>query len=727
MPVTSPDPDAVRRQLEAVVASPAFRRAERSTALLRFIVERTLDGQAERLKEYTLGAEALGRGDAFDPRADPVVRAEASRLRARLEQYYDGPGRADPILIALTKGSYVPQFVPNVSPTQVGGAAGASASVGRRRFPPTLLVPWGLATVLAAIVAVAWLRAPAASPPQPPARFEVELTADGSLASDVGTTVVLSPDGTRMIFVSRGADGRTHLNMRALDRADTIRLAGTEGARGPFVSPDGRWIGFWADGNLKKVAADGGAPVVLCDAGDLLGASWGGDDTIVAALGAPGQLVRVPATGGTPVVAFDLSPEGVTARWPQLLPGGDAVIYTALSGAGADRANIEVQSASGGNRTVLVRGATFGRYLRSGYLTYVNQGTLYGVPMDVRTRSIRGAPIPLLNDVAYSPLFGHAQVDVADTGLLVYRKGAESGRSVVATIDRAGGVTPLVPAPGRYGWIRPSPDGTRLALTTYQSGLASIDVLDVKTGDSVRVTSHSGEYTGLTWLPGGYLAFGGSAGLRAIRANASAAPAPLLDGPAGAQTPWSIDAGARRLAFYARGADTGFDLWTAPIVAGGAGPRLGSPEPFLRSRAFEVYPSLSPDGAWIAYASNESGAWEIYVRRFPDDGTKQRVSVGGGVVPQWSPNGRELIYRTETHHLMVVRCTPMGPSLVADKPRRWSPQALAETGVLPNFSVDATGERIVALLPAPDEHPQTANHVTVIVGFDEQIRRATAR
>jgi eukaryotic-like serine/threonine-protein kinase len=177
---------------------------------------------------------------------------------------------------------------------------------------------------------------------------------EGLLASDVGTSVVLSPDGSRTAFVSRDANGRTHLNVRSLERAETIALAGTEGARGPFLSPDGRWLAFWADGALKKIATDGGSPVVLCEASDLLGASWGDNDTIIAVFGAPGQLSRVPAAGGKPTVAVDLSAESIIVRWPQLLPGGESVIYTAMSGAGADRANIEVQPASGGNRKVLV-------------------------------------------------------------------------------------------------------------------------------------------------------------------------------------------------------------------------------------------------------------------------------------------------------------------------------------------------------------------------------------
>jgi hypothetical protein len=582
------DRDGILQQLEKVLLSAGFRRAERSTALLRFIVEQTLQGHADRLKEYTLGAEGLGRGDSFDPRSDPVVRAEASRLRARLEQYYETSGRDDPILIALPKGSYVPQFVPNTVPAAAPGDSVSPVGSSRFRFARSPILAWASAAVLALTAAVAWLRV--APPPRPraPQQFEVELKSDGPLLSDVGTTVVLSADGSRMAFLSRAADGRAHLNVRVLDRADTIRLSGTEGARGPFWSPDGRWIGFWADGKLKKIAADGGAPVVLCDAGDLLGASWGDDDTIIAALGMPGQLSRVPATGGPPRVAIDLSAESIVVRWPQLLPDAKAVVYTALSGAGADRANIEVQSADGGNRKVLVQGGTFGRYLRAGYLTYVNQGALYAMPMDLSTLSVHGTPIPLLDNVAYSSLFGYAQMDVSGTGILVYRKGAESRQSVVNWIDRAERITPLLSAPGHYGWIRLSPDGQRLALTNHQSGIASISVLNLKTKDMIRVTSRPGEYTGLTWLQGGYLAFGGAAGLGWVQSTVSADVASLVDVRSVAQTPWSVDPGGRRLAYYERSPETGFDLWTAAVVSGDKRPRLGPREPFLRTGAIEV-------------------------------------------------------------------------------------------------------------------------------------------
>jgi serine/threonine-protein kinase len=193
-----------------------------------------------------------------------------------------------------------------------------------------------------------------------------------------------------------------------------------------------------------------------------------------------------------------------------------------------------------------------------------------------------------------------------------------------------------------------------------------------------------------------------------------------------AQTPWSTSPDGQRIAYYERSPETGFDLWTAPILRSDTGPRLGRPETFLRSRAFEVYPSFSPDGRWMTYASNESGTWEIYVRRFPDDGTKVRVSTAGGVVPYWSPNGYELLYRTDAHQVMVVTYKAVGESFTPGEARPWSQQTLADTGVLPNFAVDASGERIIALMPTPPEDPQSANHATVILNFDEEVRRRAA-
>jgi Tol biopolymer transport system component len=269
-------------------------------------------------------------------------------------------------------------------------------------------------------------------------------------------------------------------------------------------------------------------------------------------------------------------------------------------------------------------------------------------------------------------------------------------------------------------------DGRRLALTATESGVSSILVYDAQKDETTRVTTQPGDYSGLTWLPNGdALVFGGAAGLGWVHSDRPGAATPLANART-AQTPWSVAPGGGRLAYYERNLDTGFDLWTAAIVASDDGLKLGTPDPYLRTPAFEVYPSFSPDGRWITYASNESGAWEIYVRRFPDNGTKMRISSSGGVVPRWSPNGRELLYRTDAQRLMVAHYKAAGDSFVADTPRSWSPHSLADTGVLPNFDVGPDGERILALMPAArPEEQQSANHVTFMLNFSDEVHRRT--
>jgi serine/threonine-protein kinase len=727
MDASSADRDAIRRQLDRVLASPLFRRAERSSALLRYIVEHGLEGHSDRLKEYTLGAEALGRGESFDPRTDPVVRAEASRLRTRLEQYYETTGKADPILIILPKGSYVPTFSPRTSSIELASPEPAGAERPPGWFGPRARLRAAAAVALILALATWVLTRPRSAATPPLAQFDIELKSDGVLGSDVGTDVVLSPDGHRVVFVSRTSGGRTHLNTRRLDQSSATGLPGTDGARGPFVSPDGRWVGFWADGRLKKTSVDGGSPVILCDAVDVLGASWGEDDTIVMASDPAGKLWRIPATGGVPRVVVDLTAESASPRWPQVLPGGDLVLYTALDGAGADRATIEVHSLRHGQRKTLVHGGTFGRYLSSGHLTYVNQGTLYAVKFDLDRLVLEGAPVPMLEDVSYSRLFGYAQVDASRTGVLVYRKGGDSGLSVVDWIDRAGRKAPLLTEPGRYSWPRLSDDGRRLAITSAQSGAGTILVHDVETGETTRTTRQPGDYTGPTWLTTrDFLVFGSAAGMGWVRSDRPSDPTALTDVRA-VQVPWSVAPDGRRLAYYERNADSGFDLWTVPLTTSDRGVTIGTPEPFLRTPVFEVYPSFSADGRWITYASNESGAWEVYVRRFPDDGTKVRVSTSGGVVPRWSRNGRELLYRTDQQQVLFVGYRVQDGSFVPDTPRPWSSHLLADTGVLPNFDVAPDGERILALTAVTrPEARQTPNHVTLMLNFSDELRRRAA-
>ena len=730
------DRGAVLEQLDRVLRSDAFRRSGRSSTLLRFLVERALDGAADQLKEYTVGVEALGRGSSFDPRIDPVVRAEASRLRDRLERYYTGDGRDDLVLLALPKGSYVPRFESRATRGPVPSAAADAPHaaeqppIERSRAGPSTAAMLGVAVILVALgfAGAAWLRSPTTSPKAASvAQFEVELGSDATLGSEVGPDVALSADGTRLVFAARDEDNRVSLFTRRLDEARVKRLPGTEGGRVPFLSPDGRWIGFWADGKLKRTPVEGGSPVVLCDATDVLGASWGDDGFIVAALNPTGKLWRIPENGGAPRAVVDLTTDSLTPQWPQLLPNGRAVVYAALARSGADQANVEAHALSGGERKVLVRGGSFPQYLPNGYLTYVNQGTLYAIPFDAARLEVHGAAVPVLENVAYSRIFGYAHLSIARSGTLVYRRRPGGGLTAVATVDRAGRSTPVSEAPGRYNWARGSPDARRAAFTTVESGRASLQIVELRERDSRRVVELSAEPSGLTWWPDGrWLILGGRGGMSAIDVARPDAPR-ALSKSAGIQVPWSLSPGGQRLAYYEFTPGTAFDLWTVPVRVSASGLALGEPEPFVRSNAFEVYPDFSPDGRWIAYSSNETGRYEIYVRPFAGGAEAVRVSTQGGRVPAWSRTKPELLFQTDGQRIMVAAYRIEDGRFVADPPLEWAPLTLGDAGVLPSFSVMPDGDRILALLPAgTPEELQSRNHVTVVMNFHEAVRRRLA-
>ena len=239
--------EQVIAELKKVLSSSLFQGAARSRTLLTFLVEESLKGGTDRLKEYTIGAEALQRGDSFDPRTDPTVRAEASRLRGRLERYYASEGQGDSTVIVLPKGSYVPQFlVQNCTMAPVPAQAPSLAPKTFRAgglFWITLMIVAVCAFVIGRVVPP-----PLKSDPEPPMiQFDAELKSLGSLGSEVGADVLISPDGTRLVFVSRDASGVPHLNTRRLDEAEATQLTGTEGARSPSSRPmaNGSLLRLW--------------------------------------------------------------------------------------------------------------------------------------------------------------------------------------------------------------------------------------------------------------------------------------------------------------------------------------------------------------------------------------------------------------------------------------------------------------------------------------------------
>jgi serine/threonine-protein kinase len=319
-------------------------------------------------------------------------------------------------------------------------------------------------------------------------------------------------------------------------------------------------------------------------------------------------------------------------RWPQILPGGKAVLFAASAIVGVDDAsNIDVLSLADHRRKTLVRGGTFGRYLPSGHLVYVKGGTLLAVPFDVERLEVRGTPAPVLEQVSYNTADGSAQLAFSSPGTLLYRNsGAGAGLFTVAWLDGTGKTQPLLANPGAYGRPSLSPDGQRLALEVSDGSGLDLWVYDWPRGTMTRVT-FTGRAESPLWSPDGrYLAFQtGGAGIAVIRADGGGQPQPVTQSTNN-QYPWSFTSDGKRLAFMETSGGTLNDLWTVPLESGGAGLRGGKPEVFLQTPADERTPAISPDGRWMAYRSDESGTPQVYVRAFPDTGGKWQISNSSG-------------------------------------------------------------------------------------------------
>jgi eukaryotic-like serine/threonine-protein kinase len=402
------------------------------------------------------------------------------------------------------------------------------------------------------------------------------------------------------------------------------------------------------------------------------------------------------------------------------LPGGRHVLFTAVGPQGPDAANIEALSLSDGTRTTLVRAGTFGRYLPDGYLAYVNQGTLYAVPFDQKQLAVQGTGVPVMGDrVAYSSVFGNAQLAISRNGTLIYRRSPAGDNVVVSWLDRGGGVTPLLTKAGAYTFPRLSPDGQRLAINVIDSGVPRTDIYELQAQRTTRLPFAPGSMSPV-WHPSGFLVLGSREGMSWMNADDMSKVETLTPSPT-VQLPSSFTADGTRLAYAELGQS--LDLWTIPVSHSGGKLTAGKPESFLKTQHIESHPSFSEDGRWLAYGSGQHGIWEVYVRRFPPDSSKEiNVSQGGGRITRWLANGHELVYRTDDHWLLVVDYEVKNGKFVAGKPKKWTSVRLADTGVLSNF--DIHGERVVGLVSAaPEEDERIRNQVTVIPRFSDDVRR----
>jgi len=581
-----------------------------------------------------------------------------------------------------------------------------------RSSPLWMIVTAVLAMTVAITLVLLWR---ATQPREIPVSYlDLDLGADRTVRSGFGPDVVLSPDGSRIVYLSQN-----RLFTRRLDQPAAAELPGTEGAFDPFFSPDGQWIAFAAGGKLKKIAVAGSLTTTICDASQLKGGSWGEDGSIVAVFGTVGSLGRISSDGGEPVPLTKLGQDRKETTWyPQILPGGKAVVFTSgiASGSLFDGAAIEVVSLVDGRRKTLVTGGTFGRYIAasqgSGYLLYVNRGTLFATPFDPSALETRGPAFPILEHVAYSPTTGAAKLTVSQNGTLIYESDeSNNGLVTVQWLEEGGRIRPMIAKPGYYGRPSFSPDGRRLALEVSDGANQDIWVQDVERDTMTRLTFGGKRTLEPIWTPGGrFIVFGDLQGLAWTQADGSTKPQSLLR-TTGLVFPHSFTPDGKRLA-YMELANGKFELWTVAIDNNGVSLRAGKPEVLLQTAFDERLPIISPDGHWLAYVSNESGAYEVYVRAFPEGasgGGRWQISSGGGTYPIWSRSGHELFFENFDTHIMMVNYTASGNSFATGKPRVWSERQLYNSvNTSRNLDLAPDGKHFVVIQPAEQPGPATA-------------------
>jgi serine/threonine-protein kinase len=463
----------------------------------------------------------------------------------------------------------------------------------------------------------------------------------------------------------------------------------------------------------------GGQIVTLCDAHLFDGGSWGESGTIVAALDL--FLSRVSSTGNGSAQLTELAPGEIAHRWPQVLPGGTAALFSShASATGLDGANIDVVSLSDGRRKTLVRGGTWGRYLPGGYLVYLNNGTLFSVRFDPNLLEVRGTPMPVLDNIAYSAAWGSAQIDFSRVGTLVYRSATVgAGLVTVQLLDPSGNTRPLITVPGNYLSPTLSPDGTRLAFTSA----GDIWVYELGRGSMMRLTVGGGHGNPVWTGDGRYVMFRAARGMFWTRADGTGQQQPLTQSNR-QQIPWSFTTSGKRLSFVEVNPANRAEIWTMSVNSDGSGLRAGKPEAFLQETFNVRSPMFSPDGRWIAYQSDESGGSRVYVQAFPDKHGKRQISPSEGELPSWSRNGRELFFFQfgQPGQLMVASYQSRGDSFLADKPRVWS-EGLAGFTTTRSYDPAPDGKHVLALTPA-ETHPKgSQDQMIILLNFFDELRR----
>ncbi len=572
-----------------------------------------------------------------------------------------------------------------------GRRAGSLWRVGLMGAALGLLVGAGLYAVLAR-------QAPVVAGAERSPRRSILIPAPIGGSRDI-LGIAISPDGS-MVVVGQGYGGARPLELRRLDAFESTLIPDTEGGVFPFFSPDSEWLAFFDGDELRKVPVNGGPSSVICEAPVTLGGTWSDDGWIYFTYGET-RLARVPADGGEPE---NLGQE--SAFGPHALPGGRGVLVSLAPGsppAGRkDRSTISVVSGDGSVKKVIEDGYA-PRYVASGHLVFVRQGSLLAAPFDLDRLEVTGPEVQVVEEVSTDSVWAITLYDVAADGTLIYVRGGDYALTVPAWIDREGGEEPLSMPRNVYGTFQLSPDHSKIAIQVAE-GHDQIHIYDFARKTLSRLT-FEGASRFPAWSHDGrevfYQAFrNGTATIMRRAVDGSGGEVPLLTAEdlqiigAGSPIPYDVSPDGRHLLIGTWGVfETGSDVWL--IALDGS----SEPQPLIRTPANEIIPSFSPDGNFMSYHSNKAGEYGIYVRPFPDVELREwTISARGGYDARWSKGRREILYRVGARELMSVpyelkpEFRPGAEDLVM------AMDAHDSSGL--SFDLSADGDRILVNRPA---------------------------
>ena len=623
----------------------------------------------------------------------------------------------------------------SAAPAPNGASPGISVERASRM---RTIVPWLVTAMLAiALVAVVVMFGPGRTRPMQPVRVSAQIGVDASLVTTLGASAVLSPDGSLLaISASTGAD-QPSLYTRRLDQLQATRLSSTEGAVLPFFSPDGQWIAFFAQGKLKKVSTAGGAAVTLCDAPNARGGAWGADGAIIFQPNNTGDvpLQRVSAAGGTPEPLIKLAEGEGFQRWPDLLPGSKALIYSSLpsqNGGDWNNAEIVAQVLPNGPRRVLVKGAHYGRYVATGHIVYLHDGTVFAAPLDIDRLELTGPPIPVVESVASTTNNGAGQLSLARNGTLAYVGGASAeSKAPIDWLEQSGRTTSMRATRSDWSSPRFSPDGTRLAVDISDGTQADIWVYEWARDTLSRVTFDPTDDLRPVWTPDSRrITFaskrGGTQNIYWQAADGTGEVQKLTDGPY-PKVPGSWHPSGKFLSYFETTPKTNFDIMILPMEGNETqGWKPGTPTVFLGAPYVESTPEFSPDGRWLAYMSTESGGPEIYVRPFPGPGGKWQVTNGGADDPTWSRKTNDFFYfGGNNSRLWHVAYSTDGGSFRVGKPQVWAETVIQPRPRAPSRDLDLhpDGQRFAI---APGLAAAQIDKVVLVFNFFDELKRLAA-